>query len=308
MSKIYKRPQVLLLGNGINISNGGERWKDFLLSIKDKEINVDIDDLKSPMPLQAILLSNNKLGDKLKRKSKTLLPTKVLVDSKVSLKTLLSLGFDEILTTNYTYELEQSCHNNQSLTKNKLNRLACDTKGGRVNQKYLITTYNKTIYNDTAQRIWHIHGEAKKPISMILGHYYYGQLTKRIIDYIDEKRNSYYWYQKNEQPIIIKSWIDAFIMGDVYILGQSFDFSEIDLWWLLNRKNNEKAMHGKVYFYEPVKDAEIEKIKLLQVMNVETRNLGVLEKIDGESSFIDYADFYIKAIEDIKTEIVKNKT
>ena len=72
-------PKVLLLGNGINICNGCERWSDFLLIIRDKKFDMDVKTLKSPMPLQAVLISNNTIDEKLKEKSKKLLPSQKLV-------------------------------------------------------------------------------------------------------------------------------------------------------------------------------------------------------------------------------------
>ena len=91
-------------------------------------------------------------------------------------------------------------------------------------------------------------------------------------------------------------------MGDVYILGQSFDFGESDLWWLLNRKFNEKAEHGKVYFYEPYIHSQQEKINLLKVFNVDCRHLGVSEITMFGETRIDYELFYKKALDDIKKQ------
>jgi hypothetical protein len=53
-------PQVLLLGNGINLLHNMYSWKDVL-----KKINVNphisVDDLTSPLPLQAILVTNDNI-------------------------------------------------------------------------------------------------------------------------------------------------------------------------------------------------------------------------------------------------------
>ena len=71
-----KQVPCVLLGNGINISNGGEKWKEFLHSIQDEKNNIDIEKLNSPMPLQAILVSGDNLDGKLKNKRENLLPAK----------------------------------------------------------------------------------------------------------------------------------------------------------------------------------------------------------------------------------------
>ena len=65
--------------------------------------------------------------------------------------------------------------------------------------------------------------------------------------------------------------MDAFILGDVYILGFGFDLSEFDLWWLLNRKFNEKADHGHVYYLEPKSPVLDEKLELLKLLEVEVK-------------------------------------
>ena len=304
---MHQRPQVLLLGNGLNMLNGGVSWQEFLKDIKDKSVDVDIEQLKSPMPLQAILISNNSIDKKLKAKKNSLLPKNRLNDDKFPLSNFLALGFDEILTTNYTYELEQACFGGKTLSVYGLKKLTATTTGRRPDTKYLINTYNKVEYQENEQHIWHIHGEARKPSSMILGHYYYVNLVNKVADYCKNKNDYYESHQRENKPINISSWIDAFIMGDVYVVGQSFDFGESDLWWLLNRKFNERAVHGKVYFYEPYIHSQQEKIKLLEVFGVDCRDLDVSEITMFGETKIDYDLFYKKVLEDIKKEIKENK-
>lgn len=302
-----KYPQVLLLGNGINISNGCETWAQFLESIKDDGFDMELKDLKSPMPLQAILVSGNKLDVKLKEKSKELLPVGDLIDKNVAVKDILSLDFDEILTTNYTYELEQVANDNKPLSMYKLKKMNKHAPGTKTDMKYTINSYNEVAVGCGQRRIWHIHGEARKPGSMVLGHYYYGRVVKKIIDFVTDRHDSYSSDQKNGKDFVASSWIDSFIMGDVYILGFGFDFSELDLWWLLNRKYNEKANHGNVYFYEPKKESQIEKVKLLNLLGVKVEFLGFKDEEKDDKETADYVGFYKKALSDIKEKIEKNK-
>lgn len=289
-----KYPQVLLLGNGINISNGALTWREFLKKLADKDRVKLAEKSTLPMPLQAILISNNNLGERLKKAAEEMIPIGTLKDDKKLLFRLLDIDFDEILTTNYTYELEQACSPNLKISKNKLKEMHVKISGKKAEQKYLLRTCNKTSYQTKERRIWHIHGEARKPDSMILGHDYYGRLVNRIIGYIGGRKNAYQWYTKNDKEIKYDSWIDSFIMGDVYILGQGFDPSEIDLWWLLNRKYNEKAEHGKVYFFEPFKESQREKIALLKCFDVKVEDLGETEET------VDYIEFYSAAIQKIQ--------
>ena len=51
------RPQILLLGNGLNLAYGGTSWSELLNKIKVRD---DIPEkLHCPMPLQAVLYTNN---------------------------------------------------------------------------------------------------------------------------------------------------------------------------------------------------------------------------------------------------------
>jgi hypothetical protein len=68
-----------------------------------------------------------------------------------------------------------------------------------------------------------------------------------------------------------ENWVKLFLLADVYCVGIGFDLSEYDLWYLLNRKANDKQNTGHVYFYEP--DREPIKHNLMRM----------LKKVDGTS-------------------------
>ena len=82
----------------------------------------------------------------------------------------------------------------------------------------------------------------------------------------------------------IYSWVDLFVMNDVYIPGLSLDYTEIDLWWLLifkERLKNESRFHsGKTmyyYFYPHILDKKEEaKLSLLESfgINVIKKDVG----------------------------------
>ena len=83
-------------------------------------------------------------------------------------------------------------------------------KDGRI----LLQTYNR--FPGSSQEIWHIHGEARKPNSIVLGHLYYGNLLTRCSGYL-------YGDAGCEEGEVF-SWVDAFMLGDVYTLGFGYDF------------------------------------------------------------------------------------
>ena len=302
------RPQILLLGNGLNLAYGGTSWSELLNRIKVRE---EIPEkLESPMPLQAILYTNNDIKTAMKKHGQTLFGSLETEAQTGVLQSILSCGFDEILTTNYSYELEMAALGHSVKDERPIRKMADHTpRVPRAEPKYLLHTYNRVVFNGTQNRIWHIHGEARKPDSMILGHYYYANLLGRIIRYTSENANRYETAAKDGKEPEINSWLDAFILGDVYVLGFSFDVSEFDLWWLLNRKLREKAPHGSVYFFEPHTDGFNEKIELLKLLDVRHIDCGMRKPDkDDPRRTEEYRAFYDKALAGIRQIMNENKS
>ena len=300
-----KFPQVLLLGNGINRAYNGKSWSELLLSIaKNEKAKIWLENkvVIAPMPLQAIMLTNNNVEKTIKDKKSDYFGGIRQKEQAKLLSTLLTLGFNDILTTNYSYELEQVNEKNYLINESKLKTMM-KSFARKAEGKYLLKTYNEVKCDNVINRVWHIHGEARKPSSMILGHYLYGNLLTRIKEHAD--KHSYWYNTFDYMNTEIKSWVDSFIIGDVYILGMGGDFSEFDFWWLLNRKFNENANHGKLYFYEPklsptdIKyQATQEKLELLKIFNVDVIDLNCVAKTSN-----DYINFYKKAINHIKIKV-----
>ena len=312
---MINRPQVLLLGNGINLAYGGTSWNDFLQRIATREDIINYlarsedNKLKSPMPLQAILLTNNHIDKRLSEYKQEAFGTISDDNHLAALQKLLSVGFDHILTTNYSYELKMAALG-VGVNEAQISKTQTHTKSvNRAESKYLLHTYNNVEFNGVSNKIWHIHGEARKTNSMVLGHYYYGNLLFKIKEYTDKLGNKYKFIQQDESDISVKSWIDAFILGDVYILGFGLDLSEIDLWWLINRKINEKAEHGDIHFYEPFCDEHtgiderLELIKIFAGKNGGVHNMGISIPTEKEERSAAYRQFYDKAITDISLRI-----
>lgn len=271
-------PKVLLLGNGINRAFSSNSWDELLKKFGKKEETID----NIPMTLQPIILSNNNVHEKLKEMSKDhRLYGKIDSPEMMQvLKRILEMGFDDIITTNYSYELESAAFGVERISDYMLDKIrrATTTTTHIAEGKYLIRTYNEVEFNGHKTRIWHIHGTAKNVSSIVIGHYYYGNLLANYKKYFDSVRNSYFKHQEEGKEYKTRSWLDAFVLGDVYSVGFGFDLSEFDMWWLLDRKKREKALHGKVYYYAPYWENEKnqEKYKLMECfdMIVNTNNLG----------------------------------
>lgn len=298
-------PQVLFLGNGLCRAFLGEKvaWKNLIKGATSNPAVPDNYESSLPAALEIILRTGNMVSEWAREHHRELYFC--LDDSSGEfidiLKQLMTMGFDDILTANYSYELESASIFPQPLTDTRLKNMTDSFLSGKIRKaerKYLLHTFNRTVCDGVSNRIWHVHGEARKPDSMIIGHYYYGSLLNRYISFLKQRGNAYKTHQDNGVPLVQKSWIDSFIMGDVYVLGFGFDRSEMDLWWLLNRKFTEKADTGTLYFYQPKSRQFDEKTELMKVYGAEIVDCG----FDYDED-MDFKPFYRKAIEDIRSRM-----
>lgn len=296
-----KRPRILLLGNGINRAFNSDSWDDLLNSIDRRRERYDIGGLHVPEALKAILFTEDSVDKALKSKKDALanLGTEKPEQQTRLLRRLLALPFDEILTTNYSYELETAALGAGGANERALRRMQGHSdEVSRCEARFLLHTFNRVKIDDDERRVWHIHGEARKPDSMILGAYFYGNLLGKIVEQ-NIKRGSYYSSLKPGEAPKIRSWADAFILGDVYILGFGFGFSETDMWWLLNRKKREPGSVGKTYFYElkPPSDVNRAKLDLLKLMGVKI----IYNTVENG----DWREAYERAAADIEKRVGK---
>lgn len=312
-----EKPQILLLGNGVNRAFCGHAisWDDLLK--KGTEGSHIPDDLKMPYSLQIVLRTGDNVNNRMRARSRELYGVVDSPEMCGMLCDLMALGCDDILTSNYSYELEEAALGVRKLTPSGAERLMRHTDMvSRAEAKYLLHTYNEVTCKDKTCRIWHIHGEARKHDSMVIGHYYYGLLLAKYMEYLKERVKAYHNWQTNPS-FHFESWIDKFILGDVYVVGFGFDYAELDLWWLLNRKKLEKNPHGGFYYYEPKKQVAFhEKTELLKVYGAEVLDLGFTrlprlpegatseqKQIREERNCKMYREFYREALKDIKNKM-----
>ena len=89
--------------------------------------------------------------------------------------------------------------------------------------------------------MWHIHGEAEKYKEAVLDLHSYGRNLTVIQNYINKFIASVMASvtsvkEEKKGKLFPKSWLDYFLLGDIKIFGFTFDYSEFDLWWLLNER------------------------------------------------------------------------
>ena len=279
-------------------------WNTYLESIADdKSLLQDEEFKKCPYPLQAIILTSDRINEKLKNKKKALLDPQVTSDGYEFYRMILQSGFDHILTTNYTYELEAASLGEEKISKYRIKNMQVRTQE-KAEMRYMLHTYYQVNYGGKENRIWHIHGEHRKPQSIVLGHYYYGNLLYMIKDEISKIDNNR--WGKNQHIQRGASWLDAFLFGNIYCLGFGFGVSEFDLWWLLNRKAREKGNVGKFYFYEPQATKYDPKYTLFKSLKncYGERLVEMIDfnyAIEGGNS---YPAFYHNALMDIQKKIM----
>ena len=151
--------------------------------------------------------------------------------------------------------------------------------------------YRRRIQNGV--NIWHIHGEVSKDNTLMLGHEHYSGALQKMRSYLTRKKNFSPFvrgdinFDKNGAKY---SWTDVFLRDDIYIVGFSLDYTEIDIWWLLSYKErqnlNSNNKVGETYFYhfyENSIDARSEaKLSLLESFGVSVKRIEILQGYEKE--------------------------
>lgn len=296
MIKEERRPKVLLLGNGINRSFNGDSWDSIVDAITKVELNQKEKDILSSMsfPLRAIVATDNDVQNGVKSFVSEMIDIKPSEDQKIIFKDLLSLGFDAVLTTNYSYDVEKTIEPDFYIKMNSRSKYRIiNSLGNTIDKQFGIYS----CLNVGGFKIWHIHGESAKPNSVVLGHRYYGKLVSRINSRLTSVFSQYKASLKYGNNYIPESWIDYLMISDVYIVGLGLDLSEMDLWWLLDIKQAHKEDIGnsKVIWFEPNlnDDSNMAKALLARCYGIDIQTEAVKKN--------EYREYYAGLSQKIKT-------
>jgi hypothetical protein len=286
---------TLLIGNGINnLSLPSLSWQDLLgdliVSInKENVINLE------KKPFLHVYEEIYTRALKYTESNENILKNKIVDSTKRIARNnyhdvILDLRFENILTTNYDYNLSP------------------DVSGSKTKEtKYSLYRYQE--YKD--KKIWHIHGELNNPESIMIGYEHYMGSIHNIQTHQNKKKDE----KKKE------SWVDIFLRDDVYILGLGLDFGEIDLWWLLSYRNRlileDKIPANKIVYIKSKKietfnneiiecekrvennikeKEEKAKIEMLQVFGVEIKEFNLADR--------NYSLFYDEVITFLRNKLV----
>lgn len=297
-----ERPKVLISGTGI-VQCGGTspNWRKIIEELAKDDISRSLL-IGVPHSIQATIAIETD-DEKRYNKYYNFFSNEYPYYQNDLLKEILQIPFDAILTTNYSYDIEYNVIEKFPYNTDSFKRKYGFSTINGIDKRYLLHYFYRLNVNDkVTQDIWHIHGEARKKTSMVLTHDEYAKTINAILNYGKMRK---YDYEKNTTELKFESWVDYFIFGDLFIIGLGFDFSEFDLWWLINRRNREKSGFGNVYFFSPrSKFFEFTPIEnALRNMGVNIEHCGITLSGDKEEDNKIYKEFYIRAIKKIK-EIV----
>jgi hypothetical protein len=113
----------------------------------------------------------------------------------------------------------------------------------------------KYEFSDGQFTVWHIHGEINHKIlkaknlpsnSILIGYSQYVSYLDAIYQYLFTDRitkttrisslhKNMSAYRTGPDRVNMDTWVDYFFFKDIDIIGLTLDFSEMHLWWILNR-------------------------------------------------------------------------
>jgi len=242
--------RAAFVGNGANlVSDNGASWSALLNKLAGTPKTVHEKEVRDAKPFT---LWFEEIASKTKKKN---LKKSVAMALKNGLEPnsihteIMALGFENVLTTNYDYNLESS-------TKDiwKSNIAAPET---------YFSLFRRRSFGD--KHVWHIHGELSNVGSIMLGHQQYSGYTNKIGNFLSDgvateskARNkrpylSKYSGKKSRTKGDVENWVDVFLESEVHMIGFGLDYTENHLWHLIMekrrlRKKDRKAV-GRAIFH-----------------------------------------------------------
>lgn len=286
---------TLVLGNGFSrsIFKGMPSWehifKEFESAIKNYTILYEVSLLKGKKR------TDNEVKQELVHEIKTSHTLEKIDRNVLDLdkfgEHLVQNNVYNIITTNYDKGIEL---------------ILCDICGyeeiepdGLVKEEiYSIRTFKEYINRKSNHhlKLWKIHGDIDRIKSITFGFDQYCGSLSKLSEYI--KGN----YKSDKGPVCevpMKqkcetqqfdnlSWAELFFNSNIYIVGLGLDFSEIDIWWLLNKhiriKREAPEVQNSIYYifnnqYDN-KDEKKEIFEALEAFQVECQG------IDSDENYI----------------------
>jgi len=291
-----ERRNVLLLGNGINLLYGDKSWETMIreeLLVSENSLTWEQIQFVPPT-MQIVLATADKVDARLKVIGKTLEKQQISDDRAAFLRRLVELPVEAVLTTNYSLEIERALGFTGSCSSYRSRLIRSIQPDGIRDEFRLYQFYPLLHEDDEVLPLWHIHGDIAKPKSMIMGHYYYAKHLREIQDRAAHMIRAYHGCARAGVAYEPRSWVDWFLIGDLFILGFGLYLCESDLWWLLCCKKRNFP-ESKIYYYG---DIDNERKLLLQAYGGKC-----MEEIKPPRER-DYHGFYKLAMDDIQNRMI----
>ena len=237
--------RVLFAGNGVAMRIGAaNKWDEIIAEFAKKYVPMIDKELlkKLPYNMQIVAATHDNVDKSMVELCQKLRGITLDEKQKAFGRRILELPFERIITTNYTYELE--C----SVSENKTFR--CRYFQQHRERDMSLFGYIPVTIGEEEKQIWHIHGHACAPNSVIMGHYFYGKLLSSIQSYIPKMLKGWRMRQNIDGDFEIRSWVDSFMTDDVYMVGFGMDLCEADIWWLACCKKRHFP-DSRIFFYVP---------------------------------------------------------
>lgn len=277
---------TIFLGNGLNRLDSDYSWEHLLDELKRQSNlpeGLTFDGVPFPLLYEEIYLRSTFAEDSPPQKDARL--RALVSDECRRLKpgpltdAVLAAGCPNIITTNYDYALEDD-------SKSLLKKSSDPESGPEID--YRIHTYNQC--GDV--RIWHIHGEANYPRTLVLGHDMYARNIGKMSAYVEKRGYDELFAQSDSLRESTVCWMDLFFNSDVHILGFAMEFSEIDVWWVINlrarfikemKASGRSFPENKVYFHTRYRHLKKSFRELLECHYIE-----IVPDPDAESYYLHY--------------------
>jgi len=296
----------ILFGNGINnLSKNKILWSELLDRIKG-DSKFENGELPNTYIYERAIFENQYSNDIRKTEykiKKSISESLAKIETNDFYRLLFELNCENYLTTNYDYAFKNYIlETEEYLIENH-------STEGIYSIRRQTQIFNKE--KNEICKIWNIHGEISRPISIMLGlDHYCGSVSK-----LDAYVKGTYEFQENSKKIRVKkmsdklkqgefdsqSWSDLIFTTNIHIIGLSLDFSETDLWWILTKRarmikdqKTSDLINNKIYFY--AKNINEDKEELLKCINV------IVVKADKNYSK-NWKEYYLDTINHIKGKI-----
>ncbi len=297
---------TILFGNGINrLLPTNISWNQLLNKIKGsnkfKDSTLPNTMIYERIILQRLSIHKDILKDEFEVKTDIARLLSEISASEIYIE-LFNLAAQHYITTNYDYGLVTSI--------SSLPEIVLPIEEYSTEDVYSIRRL-KRIKNskEREKNLWQIHGEIRKPATIMLGlDHYCGSIGK-----IDGYIKGFYRYTLDGKEILEdsiekkfegnsfnnSSWIELFFTSNIYIIGFTFDYSEIDLWWILNKRARmmkgflSEKIKNKIHFY--CNEIDDQKKALFESMNV---IVHVIKLPTGDNIYVRHYRHLINLIRD----------